>query len=135
MDTLNTKKRQTIHTDKAPAAIGPYAQANRIGDVVFTSGQIPLDPVTGELIGENIEEQTARAIENLKAVLEAAGTGLDNVVKTTVYLADMNDFSMMNVIYARYFTGEKLPSRSAVQAAALPKGALVEIEAVALADI
>jgi len=92
-----------------------------------------LDPVTGELIGANIEEQTARAIENLKAVLEAAGTGLDNVVKTTVYLADMNDFSMMNEVYARYFTGEKLPSRSAVQAAALPKGALVEIEAVALA--
>ena len=135
MDTLNTDKRQTIHTDKAPAAIGPYAQANRIGDVVFTSGQIPLDPVTGELTGTIIEEQTARALENLKAVLEAAGTDLDNVVKTTVYLADMNDFSMMNEVYARYFTGEKLPSRTTVQVAALPKGALVEIEAVAIIDI
>jgi len=124
--------RQTIDTDKAPAAIGPYAQANRAGGGIFTSGQIPLDPKTGELTGENITEQTARALENLKAVLEAAGSGLDNVVKTTVFLADMNDFAKMNEVYAGYFKGDNLPSRSAVQVAALPKGALVEIEAIAL---
>ena len=126
--------RQTIKTDKAPAAIGPYAQANRIGDLVFTSGQIPLDPETGELIGTTIEEQTGRALENLKAVLEAAGAAFDNVVKTTVFLADINDFAKMNEVYAGYFKGDKLPSRSAVQVAALPKGALIEIEAVALAN-
>ena len=125
--------RQIISTDKAPAAIGPYAQANRIGDFIFTSGQIPLDPKTGEIVGTNIEEQAERVLENLMAVLEAAGTGPENVIKTTVFLADMNDFLKMNEVYARYFKGEKLPSRSAVQVAALPKGALIEIEAVALA--
>jgi len=127
-------KRQIISTDRAPAAIGPYAQANRVGGFVFTSGQIPLDPKTGELMGATIEEQTERALENLKAVLEAAGTGPENVIKTTVFLADINDFSKMNEVYARFFNGDKLPSRSAVQVAALPKGALVEIEAVALAE-
>ena len=123
--------RQSINTDNAPAAIGPYAQANRIGNLIFTSGQIPLDPATGALTGNNIEEQTERALENLKAVLEAAGTGLESVVKTTVFIADMGDFARMNEVYARFFTGAMLPSRSAVQVAALPKGALVEIEAVA----
>jgi len=125
--------RHTISTDKAPAAIGPYAQANHAGGFIFTSGQIPLDPRTGNLTGTNIEEQTERVLENLKAVLEAAGTNMENVVKTTVFLADMNDFTKMNEVYARYFTGNMLPSRSTIEVAALPKGALIEIEAVALA--
>jgi len=125
--------RKTVQTDKAPAAIGPYAQANLAGGFVFTSGQIPLDPETGALVTGPVEDQTERALENLKAVLEAAGSGLDRVVKTTVFLADMGDFAKMNEVYARYFGGEMLPSRSAVQVAALPKGALVEIEAIALA--
>ena len=128
---MTAERRETISTDRAPAAIGPYAQANRLGGFVFTSGQIPLDPATGELIQGPIEAQTERALENLKAVLEAAGTDLDRVVKTTVFLADIGDFAKMNDVYARHFTGAMLPSRSAVQAAALPKGALVEIEAIA----
>jgi 2-iminobutanoate/2-iminopropanoate deaminase len=126
--------RQTIGTDKAPAAIGPYAQANRIGDLLYTSGQIPLDPATGEIVAGGIEEQTARALENLKAVIEAAGGTMNDVVKTTVFLQNMSDFAEMNEVYARYFTGDALPSRSAVAVAALPKGALVEIEAVALTN-
>jgi 2-iminobutanoate/2-iminopropanoate deaminase len=126
--------RQTINTDKAPAAIGPYAQANRIGDLLYTSGQIPLDPATGELVAAGIEEQTARALDNLKAVVEAGGGSMANVVKTTVFLQDMGDFAKMNEVYARYFTGGTLPSRSAVAVAALPKGALVEIEAVAIVE-
>jgi len=127
-----TMERSIIATDKAPAAIGPYSQANRIGDFIFTSGQIPLDPATGEMVGSDIVEQSERAFSNLKAVLEAAGTGLDRVIKTTVFLADIGDFAKMNEVYARYFTGSMLPSRSAVEVAALPKGALVEIEAVAV---
>jgi len=126
-------KINTIQTDKAPAAIGPYAQANQAGGFIFTSGQIPIDPGTGALVEGAIEAQTERALENLKAVLEAAGSGLDRVVKTTVFLTDINDFAKMNAVYARYFDGEGLPARSAVQVAALPKGAQVEIEAVALA--
>ena len=125
--------RHTISTDKAPAAIGPYAQANRACKLIFTSGQIPLDPKTGEITDADIEKQTERVLENLKAVIEAAGTSMGNVVKTTVFLADMNDFTKMNEIYARYFTGDMLPSRSTIQVSALPKGALIEIEAVALA--
>jgi 2-iminobutanoate/2-iminopropanoate deaminase len=124
--------RQTISTDKAPAAIGPYAQANRRGDLLYTSGQIPLDPRTGEMVTGGIREQTERALENLKAIIDAAGGSMDDVVKTTVFLQDMGDFASMNEVYARYFTGEALPSRSAVAVAALPKGALVEIEAIAL---
>jgi 2-iminobutanoate/2-iminopropanoate deaminase len=125
-------ERLIITTEKAPAAIGPYAQANRAGDLIFTSGQIPLDPVTGEIVGATVSEQTARVIENLAAVLEAAGSGLDKVIKTTVFLADIGDFAEVNSVYAKYFTGESLPSRSAVGVAGLPKGALVEIEAVAI---
>ena len=124
--------RENITTDKAPAAIGPYAQANRAGGFIFTSGQIPLDPETGELVPGPVEVQTERVLENIKAVLEAAGSGMNRVVKTTVFLADLGDFAKMNEVYARYFHGGALPSRSTVQVAALPKGALVEIEAVAL---
>ncbi|MDR0885909.1 MAG: RidA family protein [Clostridiales Family XIII bacterium] len=123
--------RTVIATDKAPAAIGPYAQANKIGDLVFTSGQIPLDPATGEIKGDTIEVQTKQSLENVKAILEEAGTSLDKVFKTTVFLSDIANFAAMNGIYAEYFTGDVLPSRSAVEVAALPKGALVEIEVIA----
>ena len=125
-------KREIVQTEKAPKAIGPYVQANIAGGFVFTSGQIPLDPETGILTGKDITEQTTRVLENLKAVLEAAGSDLSRVVKTTVFLADMNDFLEMNEVYPLYFSGDMLPSRSCVQVAALPKGALVEIEAIAL---
>ena len=121
--------RKTIATDKAPAAIGPYAQANVIGNLVFTSGQLGMVPETGEL-AEGLEAQTRQVFANLKAVLEEAGSGLDKIVKTTCFMADMKDFAAMNAIYAEYFDGE-FPSRSAVQVAALPKGGLLEIEAVA----
>ena len=125
--------RHIIDTVRAPAAIGPYVHANCIDGLVFTSGQIPLDPISGELVGATIEDQTERALENLKAVLEAAGTNLNNVIKTTVFLANMNDFAKMNEVYARYFAGKTLPSRSTIEVSALPRGALVEIEAIALA--
>lgn len=119
-----------IHTDSAPKAIGPYSQAVRFGGFVFTAGQIALDPATGELVPGGIEEQTRRALTNLKAVLEAAGSGMDKVVKTTVFLASMNDFAKMNAVYAEFFPASP-PARTTVQAAALPKGGLVEIECVA----
>jgi 2-iminobutanoate/2-iminopropanoate deaminase len=120
-----------IVTDRAPAAIGPYSQAIAAGPYVFCSGQIPLDPDTGQVVFGGIEAQTRQVLENLRAVLEAAGSRLDLVVKTTVYLADMADFSAMNGVYAGYF-GDKPPARSTVQAAALPKAVAVEVEAVAL---
>jgi 2-iminobutanoate/2-iminopropanoate deaminase len=125
-------ERVIINTNKAPAAIGPYAQANRIGNLIFTSGQIPLDPATGEISGTTVETQTEQALENLRAVLEEAGSGLENVIKTTVFLGDMNDFAKMNEVYASFFAGPSLPSRSAVEVARLPKDVLVEIEAVAV---
>jgi 2-iminobutanoate/2-iminopropanoate deaminase len=126
-------QRDIISTDQAPAAIGPYAQANQVGELVFTSGQIPLDPKTGEVVGSAITEQTEQALKNLKALLEAAGTGLNKVIKTTVFLSDMDDFVAMNDVYARYFNGDQLPSRSAVAVATLPKSVLIEIEAIAIA--
>jgi len=122
--------KRIIHTDAAPAAIGPYSQAVRAGDFVFTAGQIGLDPATGEMVPGGIAAQTRQALRNLQAVLEAAGASLSQVVKTTVFLQDMNDFAAMNAVYAEFFATEP-PARSAVQAAALPKGALVEIEAIA----
>lgn len=122
-------KRETITAQNAPAAVGPYVHAVKMGELVYTSGQLGLDPVTGTL-PEGVEAQTEQAIKNLAAVLEAAGLTLQNVVKTTVFLADINDFAKVNAIYAKYFTGEA-PARSCVQAAALPKGGLVEIEAIA----
>lgn len=122
--------RKIVATDKAPAAIGPYAQANIIGDLLITSGQIPIDPATGNLVEGDIEAQTKQVFENLKAVLEAAGSGLDKIVKTTCFMDNMNDFAKMNEVYASFFSGD-YPSRSAVEVAKLPKGALIEIEAIA----
>lgn len=123
--------RKQISTDKAPAAIGPYAQANVYNDMIFASGQIPINPETGELVRGDIKVQTDRVFKNIEAVLNAAGSGLDKVIKTTVFLQDINDFAAMNEVYAEYFEGKDLPSRSAVQVGALPKGALVEIEVIA----
>lgn len=125
-----TLQRTVVCTDRAPAAVGPYSQAVHIGTLVFTAGQLPLDPVTGKLVEGGIETQTRRALQNLQAVLEAARSSVANVVKTTVFLLDMGDFGAMNGIYAQFFSANP-PARSAVQAAALPKGALVEIEAIA----
>ena len=118
-----------VHTDKAPAAIGPYSQATVVGNLIFTSGQIPLHPETGLLVGETIDEQTHRACQNLEAVLTAAGGSLQSVIKTTCFLHDMADFAVFNQVYAQYFT-EK-PARSCVAVKDLPKGALVEIEVIA----
>ena len=122
--------RKIVATDKAPAAIGPYAQANIIGNLVITSGQIPIDPATGNLVEGDIEVQTRQVFANLKAVLEAAGSRLDKIVKTTCFMDNMNDFAKMNEVYASFFSGD-YPSRSAVEVAKLPKGALIEIEVIA----
>ena len=122
--------RKRVHTDGAPAAIGPYSQAIVSDGYVFTAGQIALDPATGELVKGGVEAQAERVLDNLKAVLEAAGSSLNDVVKTTMYLADIADFVAVNGVYARFFK-EPYPARSAVQAAALPKGARVEIDAIA----
>lgn len=121
---------QKIHTNNAPAAIGPYSQAIETNGLIFTSGQIPIDPTTGEINGSNVEEQTERICENLKAVLEAAGVSLSNVVKTTCFLADMSDFAAFNAVYAKYFTQN--PARSCVAVKTLPKNVLAEIEAIAV---
>ena len=123
-------RRETISAKNAPAAVGPYVHAVLAGDMLFTSGQLGLDPVTGAL-PEGVEAQADQAIKNVRAVIEEAGMTLQNVVKTTVFLADINDFAAVNEIYAHYFTGE-VPARSCVQAAALPKGGLFEIEAIAV---
>jgi 2-iminobutanoate/2-iminopropanoate deaminase len=126
-------ERTPINTDKAPAAIGPYNQAIRFERFIFTSGQIPLDPATGEIVGKDIQEQTHRVMQNLQAVLSSAGSSLDNIIKTTVFLANMQDFQQMNTVYASYFSGIA-PARSAVAVAELPRKALVEIECVALIE-
>lgn len=118
-----------IHTDQAPQAIGPYTQAKISGNMLFTSGQIPIDPATGNLVEGGIEEQTKRVCENLKAVLETAGTSLDKVVKTNCFLKDIGDFAAFNAVYAEYFTGK--PARSCVGGLQIPKGALVEVELIA----
>ena len=119
-----------VHTDHAPAAIGPYSQAIVVDEWVFCSGQIPLDPATGELVGDTIDEQTDQALRNLAEVLDEAGSSLQHVVKTTVFLADMNDFARMNKVYEEHF-GEHRPARAAIQAAALPRFCNVEIECIA----
>ena len=118
-----------IATENAPKAIGPYSQAAVCGDLLFTSGQIPLDPVSGEMVGENITEQAEQVMKNLTAVLEAAGTSAENIIKTTCFLADMADFTAFNAVYAKYI--DSAPARSCVAVKALPKGALVEVECIA----
>lgn len=120
-----------IHTDSAPRAIGPYSQAITLDNLVFCSGQIPIDPATGNLIEGDASAQTQRVLQNLSAVLEAAGSDLQHVVKTTVFLQSMNDFAAMNAVYATWFTTTP-PARSTIEVAKLPKGALVEIEAIAV---
>ena len=125
--------RQRIQTDQAPAAIGPYSQAIKAGGFVFASGQIPIDPNTGEFVAGGITEQTERVLTNLAAVLEAAGSSLNQVVKTTVFLADMAEFAAMNEVYGKFF-GDLPPARATVAAAGLPRNARVEIEAVALSS-
>ena len=122
--------KEIVSTENAPGAIGPYSQAIKTGGMVFCSGQIPIDPATGEFVSDQVSEQTEQVLKNLTAVLEAAGTTLDNVVKTTVFLADMGDFAAMNEVYARYFDSNK-PARATVQAARLPKDARVEIDCIA----
>jgi 2-iminobutanoate/2-iminopropanoate deaminase len=125
--------RSNITTDGAPAAIGPYAQGVRVGNLVFTAGQGALDPITGQIVPGGIKEQTARTIENLKAILEAGGSSLGQVVKATVFLKDINDFAAMNAVYASYFgtDDETLPARTTVEVSRLPRNVLVEIEVVA----
>ena len=124
--------RKTVSTPNAPAAIGPYSQAIRCGNLLFSSGQIPLDPATGAVVGDNIREQAERVMQNLGAVLTAGGSSFENAVKTTCFLADMGDFATFNEVYATYFTTN--PARSCVAVKTLPKGVLVEVEVVALAE-
>ncbi len=125
--------RTVIHTDSAPKAIGPYSQAIRAGHLIFAAGQTPIDPATGNLVEGEIETQTRRVLDNIKAVLAAAGAGLDQVVKTTVFMTNLGDFARMNAVYAEYFPANP-PARSTVQVSALPKGAMVEIECVAISS-
>lgn len=122
--------KKVISTTKAPSAIGPYSQAIQVGNIIYTSGQIPIDPATGSFVEGGIKEQTRQSLLNVKAILEEVGLTMGNVVKTTVFIADMNDFADMNAVYAEFFT-EPYPARSAVAVKTLPKGALVEIEVVA----
>lgn len=125
--------RKVISTEKAPAAIGPYSQANQLGNLIVTSGQLPIDMATGAF-PEGIEAQAKASLENVKSILEKAGSSMDKVIKTTVFLKNMNDFGAMNGVYATFFTEGNYPSRSAIEVARLPKDALVEIEAIAYAD-
>ena len=124
-------KKEIISTDRAPRAIGPYSQGVRAGGLAFFSGQIPLDPVTGELVGKDIAEQTERVMENIAALLQAAGLGFDDVVKSTIYLADLANFASVNEVYGRRFPADP-PARSTVEVKGLPRGAGVEIEVIAL---
>ena len=126
-----TTEKKIIATEKAPAAVGPYSQATTAGSLVFMSGQIPMDPESGQMVTGEIEEQTHRVLLNVQALLQAAGSSMAAVVKTTVFMTNLADFSRMNTIYAEYFES-KLPARSTVQVAALPLGAQIEIECVAL---
>jgi len=121
---------EVVKTEKAPAAIGPYSQAIIVGDLVFTSGQIPINPLNGEIVSGNIKVQARQVLENLKNVLEASASSLANVVKVTIFIKNMNDFSIVNEIYSRYFS-EPFPARSCVEVARLPKDVLIEVEAVA----
>ena len=122
---------KSLHTDKAPAAVGPYSQAPEVNGFIFTSGQLPLVPETGELISDDIKKATARSLDNIKAILEEAGSSMDKVVKVNIFLDDVNDFAAVNEVYAEYFTEHK-PARSCVEVANLPKNGLLEIEAIAV---
>ena len=122
--------KRIIQTEQAPAAIGPYSQAIRIGDFLYTSGQIALDPESGNFLSGEIEEETEQTLKNISAILQAGGVNFENVIKTTVYLSDLNDFTRMNQVYEKYFSKNK-PARACVQVAALPKGAKIEIDAIA----
>ena len=122
---------KSIHTNQAPAAIGPYSQAIEANGMIFASGQIPIDPATGQFVEGSIQEQTRQALTNARNILQAAGTDMENVIKTTVYLSDIHNFAAMNEVYAQFFT-EPFPARSAVAVKDLPKGALVEIEVLAI---
>ena len=124
-------EKELLATDKAPAAIGPYSQAVKAGDFLFVSGQIPIDPKTGELVGDNIKDQTRQSLENIKNILEAAGSSLERIVKTVVFIKDMNDFGEMNEVYGSYLK-QSLPARACVQVAKLPMDVKVEIEAIGL---
>jgi 2-iminobutanoate/2-iminopropanoate deaminase len=126
-------KKEQISTENAPAAIGPYSQGVRVGGMVFFSGQIPLDPVSGEMVGADIVAQAEQVMKNMHAVLRAAGLEFENIVKTTIYLVDLADFGTVNEIYGRFFS-DLPPARACVQVAALPKGALIEIEWIAVSD-
>jgi len=123
--------KTAIHTEQAPAAIGPYSQGIQAGNTIYVSGQIPIDPATGEFAGEDIAAQTRQSLTNIREILKAGGADMSHIVKTTVLLKDIADFAAMNEVYAEFFT-EPYPARAAFQAAALPKGALVEIEAIAV---
>jgi 2-iminobutanoate/2-iminopropanoate deaminase len=125
---------EEIRTDAAPAPVGPYSQAVAVGELVFASGQIPLDPASGGLVAGEIEVQTERVLDNLAAVLAAAGSSLERAVRTTVYLADLRDFARMNAVYERRFSGRPRPARSTIQAGGLPRGVAVEIDVIALRD-
>jgi reactive intermediate/imine deaminase len=127
-------RKQEVRTDSAPAPVGPYSQAIRSGAFVFASGQIPLDPATGEIVGGEIEDETRQVLRNLEAVLEAAGSGLDRVIRATVYLTDLSLFPRVNAIYAKAFDADPAPARVTVGVAALPLGATVEIDAIARCD-
>jgi 2-iminobutanoate/2-iminopropanoate deaminase len=126
-------EKQIVSTAKAPAALGPYSQAVKVGNLLYTSGQLAINAETGEFINDDIQKATAQSLENVKAILEEAGTSLDKVVKTLVFLKDMNDFAAMNEVYAKYFSVNP-PARSCVQAGKLPKDALVEIEVIAIVE-
>ncbi len=132
LKTGRTTMKKAIQTDRAPKAIGPYSQAIKANGFIFVSGQIPLDPVKGEIVGTTIEEQAHQVLKNIQAILEAAGSSMSEVVKTTVYLADLNDFSRMNAVYAQYFP-EPYPARAAFQVVRLPRDVKIEIEAIAAA--
>lgn len=121
---------KVLHTTKAPAAVGPYSQGMQVGNLVYVSGQLPLDPATGELISSSIEAATAQSLENCKAIIEAAGSSLNHVVKVEIFMKDMNDFVKMNEVYATYFVDHK-PARAAVEVARLPKDAIIEIQMIA----
>jgi len=125
--------KERIDADKGAPPVGPYSPAVRANGLIFVSGQIPLNPETGEIVGDSIQDQVRQTLENLKTLLEAAGSSMDKAVKCTVYLQDLHDFEPMNEVYATYFNGEIPPARSTIQAASLPKGVGVEIEGIALA--